>query len=219
MRADGRPEVDAGRPGRRPAFVASAALVAVALLIAVPSDGLVRWLALAVALALAPEVLAGLRPRLDRLRPWLPHLVLVGVAGALLFELVLGRPPASRDHGIHYFQAHILVEDMLPRVSGWSDRINHGYPFGEGYPPFGYLWVAALHLVSGGAIGLRPSYAWGLLGVWSLILWGVWQLGAIVYDDITQRREGSVDPIARRWAGCIAAIAWLLDPGDSRQGG
>ena len=196
-----------------------AALAAIALVVAAWSDGLVRWLAIAVALTLAPVVLVAARSRLGRVRPFLPHLVLVAVAAVFLWELVLGHPPATRDHGIHYFQAHILVEDMLPRWSGWNDRINHGYPYGEGYPTLGYLWVSALHLVSGGGVGLRTSYAWGLLGVWALVSWGVWQVAALVYDDVAVRFGGAADGNARAWAGCLGAIAWLLDPGDSRQGG
>jgi hypothetical protein len=196
-----------------------AALAAIGLVVAGWSDGLVRWLALAVVLTVAPVVLAEVRPRLGRVRPLLPHLVLVVVAGLFLWELVLGRPPATRDHGIHYFQAHILVEDMFPRWSGWNDRINHGYPYGEGYPTLGYLWVSALHLVSGGIVGLRTSYAWGLLGVWALVLWGVWQVAALVYDDVATRFVGETEDGSRAWAGCLGALAWLLDPGDSRQGG
>jgi len=186
------------------------------------SDHLVRWLALAVALTLAPELLADLRsalrtrPGLARLRRWAPHAVLVVVAGAFLHELVLGHPPATRDHGIHYFQARILVDDMLPALSGWNDRINHGYPYGEGYPTLGYLWVSAVHLLTGGAIDLRTSYAWGLLGVWVLTLWGVWHVAALVHDDVV---AGEPDVVGRSWAGCLGALAWLLDPGESRQGG
>lgn len=226
MRAD-------GPPGGRPPFVlAIAALVAIG--VAGATHGLVRWLALAVVLALVPALVGLARSSLSvpgslgaRVRPWLPQIVLVAFAGAMLWELVLGHPPATRDHGIHYFQAKILVDDMLPRFSGWNDRINHGYPYGEGYPTLGYLWVSAFHLVSGGLVDLRTSYAWGLLGVWALISWGVWHVAALVYDDVAARiggelapREGpEPDPRWRSWAGCLGAIAWLLDPGESRQGG
>ncbi len=218
MRAD-------GPPGGRPPFVlAIAALVAIA--VAGWTHGLVRWLAIAVVLAFVPALVGLARGSVAvpdslgaRVRPWLPHLVLVAVAGALLWELVLGHPPATRDHGIHYFQAKIFVDDMFPHWSGWNDRINHGYPYGEGYPTLGYLWVSAIHLVSGGLVDLRTSYAWGLLGVWALVSWGVWQVAALVYDDVAARLGGELRPQWRSWAGCLGAIAWLLDPGESRQGG
>ncbi|MBC8071462.1 MAG: hypothetical protein IAG13_24255, partial [Deltaproteobacteria bacterium] len=163
------------------------------------------------------------------LRAWVraraPLLVLIAIAGVLLWPLVCGEPPASRDHAIHYFQARILVDEMLPsgRLSGWTDRLNHGFPYGEGYPTLGYLWVSAVHLLGFGVVDLRASYAWGLLGVWALSLWGVWQLAALVTRDVLERWQGEADDPERHriaaWAGCAAALAWLLDPGAARQGG
>lgn len=111
------------------------------------------------------------------------------------------------------------MDEFLPsgRVSGWTDSFNNGLPFGEAYPWFGHLWSAALHLVTGGLVSQRASYAWGLLAVWLIGALGVWLVAALVAEEVTD------DPQHKRslaaWAGCIGALTWLLDPGGSRQGG
>ncbi|HWB78395.1 MAG TPA: hypothetical protein VG755_25695 [Nannocystaceae bacterium] len=203
------------------------AIVAIAALVLL-SSGLMRWLAVAALLACVGELAPRLVVPAPIVRPlaWVraraPLVLLVVVAAALLWPLVVGRPPASRDHAIHYFQARILVDEMLPsgRLSGWTDRLNHGFPYGEGYPTLGYLWVSAAHLLSFGAIDLRTSYAWGLLGVWALSLWGTWRLAALVTEDVLDRLGNVTDPQrVAAWGGCAAALAWLLDPGAARQGG
>lgn len=203
------------------------AIVAIAALVLL-SSGLMRWLAVAALLVVVGELAPRLVVPAPIVRPlaWVraraPLILLVVVAAVLLWPLVVGEPPASRDHAIHYFQARILVDEMLPsgRLSGWTDRLNHGFPYGEGYPTLGYLWVSAAHLLSFGAIDLRTSYAWGLLGVWTLSLWGTWRLAALVTEDVLDRLGGVADPQrVASWAGCVAALAWLLDPGAARQGG
>lgn len=190
-----------------------------------------RWVAFALLLTLAPRLLAPLqrlpliannRERIDR---WLPLLVLGALTLALLGDMFLGRPPISRDHGVHYFQTRILVDELLPRgrLIGWSDRLNTGYPFGDSYPVLGYVMTGAAHVLSFGLIPLRVSYAWGLLGVWLLALWGVWWLAATIGRELEDQaavpegqRIALLDP---RWAGALAAVAWLIDPGSSREGG
>ncbi|MBX7081557.1 MAG: hypothetical protein K1X88_20315 [Nannocystaceae bacterium] len=204
-----------------------AALVPAAIAAAIASDGVLRWIAAVVAIACAPEAWAWLAARVgpDRralLRRRLPLALLLLVALALLWPLVIGEPPASRDHAIHYFATRLLLDDMLAhgRLSGWTDRFNHGFPYGEGYPVLGYLWVAAPHLLSFGAIGLRTSYAWGLLALWLLVLWGTWRVAAAIADDVLARlRPGLASEDIARWSGCLAALAWLVDPGGSRLGG
>lgn len=197
-------------------MVTALVTVGAAMAAAFFSDGLLRWIALGAAVALAPDGWRVLPARLrQEVARWAP-LGLVGVVAAvLLWELVLGRPPASRDHTIHYFQTSVLVEQMIPtgRLSGWTDRLNNGYPFGESYPTLGYLWVGAVHLLSFGTIGLRTSYAWGLLGVWMLAIASVWWLARTIAEEI----GASGRHLA--WASSIGALLWLLDPGGSRQGG
>ncbi len=226
------PDLPGNAGATRTAWWWLVAIVVIAGLVAT-SDGLWRWIATAALFAAiaeaAPQLVrssAQAPAQLVRVLAWVraraPLGVLLVVATVLLWPLVVGEPPASRDHAIHYFQTRILVDDMLPsgRLSGWTDRLNHGFPYGEGYPSLGYLWTAALHLVSFGAIDLRTSYAWGLLGVWALSLWGVWRVAALVAGDVLARWDATAN--AERvtaWAGCIGALAWLLDPGASRQGG
>lgn len=199
------------------------------MLLAAVTHDLARWTAIAAVLATAVPAARALRERLGPIEPtspWLralPAALLVAVTAWMLWPLIGGEPPASRDHAIHYFWARILVDEMLPsgRLSGWTERFNHGFPFGEGYPTLGVLWVSAFHLLSFGAIGLRHSYAWGLVGVWALSLWGVWHVAAAVATDVRARRDPTATPgdLASRWAGCAGAFAWLLDPGAARQGG
>jgi hypothetical protein len=191
--------------------------------------GLPQWLAMAVVLAAIPWLGAAIRglalPEAvgAKLRRHAPTAVLVACAAWLLWPLVLGQMPASRDHAIHYFQTRILIDEMLPtgRLTGWTERFNHGFPFAEGYPVLGMLWACGLHLLSFGAIGLRHSYAWGLLAMWALTLWGSWALAQAVATEIRARRDptASDDDVMSRWAGCAGAMLWLLDPGAARQGG
>lgn len=199
--------------------VAAIALVAGSLA-AAATDGLVQWTAVAVAIAgaiaLWPKLAADRRAA--ALLRFTPHVLLVALAAVVLAPLVRGEPPATRDHAIHYFHMSILRDDMLPAgvLSGWTDRLNHGFPWGEGYPVLPYLWVLVPELASLGLVDGRTSYAWGLLGLWALSLWGVWQIAAAVFDEIAPMlglHRGSA------WAGCAGASAWLLDPGSARQGG
>ncbi|EDM76032.1 hypothetical protein PPSIR1_32984, partial [Plesiocystis pacifica SIR-1] len=179
------------------------------------------------------------RAGLDGLRRAAPLLVVLAVAWPLLGELALGHAPASRDHGIHYFQMRILVDELIPqgRLAGFSDRLNTGYPFGDSYPVLGYLLTGAAYLLSGGLVDPRTSYAWGLLAIWALGLGGVWWLASTIAEELSElgwtqseRDEGEegdapqapswqgvlLDP---RWAGALAALCWLIDPGASREGG
>jgi hypothetical protein len=206
----------------------------VGLVLAVAGGGVVRWLGTAAVLAAAP-----LPWRVLVAQPWwqrwwqarrgrLPGVLIVALVVVLLGPLLRGEPPASRDHGIHYFQVHLLVNELLPsgRLWGWSPSLNHGYPYGESYPVLGYLWMAAAHLVSFGAVSLRTSYAWGLAALWMLSAAVAWSLAATIAREL--RPAGSpldasapsrTPADAAGWAGLVAAALWLLDPGGSRQGG
>ncbi|NVB38358.1 hypothetical protein G6O69_11000 [Pseudenhygromyxa sp. WMMC2535] len=216
------------------------AILAAALAL-LTKDALGRWIAMALVLTAGPSLLAPILRQLARW-PWLaeretklghalPYATLGALALALLGELALGRPPASRDHGIHFFQTRVLVDELIPRgqLIGFSHQLNSGYPFGDSYPVLGYLLTGAANLLSFGWISLRTSYAWGLLLVWVIALVGVWWLAQSVAQElIANEREGARDggdPKAAhrlldpRWAGAFAAIAWLIDPGSSREGG
>ncbi len=188
------------------------------VILAVAGGPLQHWIAAAVALTLVPSAVTILP---EGAGEWLRRTAPLGLLSMLAFltlsDLALGRPPASRDHAIHYFQTTILVEELLPtgRLAGWSERLNNGYPFGDSYPILGYLWAAAPQLATGGLVSLRASYAFGLLAVWVLSLWSVYRVAEIVWREVT----GHDAPGTHRLAASLAAGAWLLDAGGSRQGG
>jgi hypothetical protein len=178
--------------------------------------GVARWVGVAAWLAMLPELRSfpALARTIARVAPFAPYLLVGALFIGLFRQLLLGEPPASRDHGIHYFQTHLLVHELVPdgRLWGWSDAFNNGYPFGENYPTLGYLLTGAAHLLSFEAVPLRTSYAWGIAAVWLIGAIGVWWLAALI------AREAKHDRFAA-WAGAIGASLWLLDAGASRQGG
>lgn len=194
---------------------------AAAVVLALGFGTLGRWIGAAILLALAPPLVQPLArfPAARRVIRLLPQISIVALTVGLLWELVLGHTPASRDHAIHYFQTWILVDEMIPsgRLIGWSERFNNGYPFGDSYPVLGYVWMAAAHLLSFGLVPLRVSYAWGVLAMWALALWGVWSLARHMQAELGA--EDDPPSNAPAWAACIGAGLWLLDPGGSRQGG
>ena len=191
----------------------AAGLLGLALL---PAGGLARWVGVAIGLVLLVELRSfpKVTALVGRLARFAPYALVAALFIGLFADLLLGRPPASRDHGIHYFQTHLLVHELLPsgRLWGWTDAFNNGYPFGENYPVLGYLVTGAAHVLSFEAVPLRTSYAWGLAFVWAIGAIGVWWLAALV------TREAGL-PRASAWAGAVGAALWLLDAGASRQGG
>jgi hypothetical protein len=213
---------------------AAFAVALAGLVVAVAFGGLLRWVGTAAVLATSPVWwrAVAVQPWWQHRRPRLPLVLLLALGVLLLGPLLHGDPPASRDHGIHYFQVRLLVDELLPsgRLWGWSPSLNNGYAFGESYPVLGYLWMAAAHLLSFGAVSLRTSYAWGLASLWMLSAAVAWWLAALVTRELapaegatearedSPRRERSPAEIAG-WAGLVAATLWLVDPGASRQGG
>ncbi|PRP93284.1 hypothetical protein ENSA5_43790 [Enhygromyxa salina] len=228
-----RPTDEDRGPTRIPARAWTWLALGVAVLVLVFGGQLGRWIGFALVLALGPSLAAPLvrlpmiADRREQIGRWLPLLLVLGLAAALLGDLALGRPPASRDHGIHYFQTKILVDELIPhgQLIGFSDRLNTGYPFGDSYPVLGYLITGAANLLSFGLISLRTSYAWGLLAIWALALAAVWWLASTIARELRGEPIEDATPPALaelldpRWAGALAAIAWLIDPGASREGG
>ncbi len=214
--------------GSGPAWLETPALHAVAVVLgaalALFGGGVGRWLGAALLIGFAPVLMLPWVRRArwwHRTAPWLPHASFAVLAIVLLGELALGRPPGTRDHGIHYFQTHILIHDLLPlgQLSGWSSRLNHGYPFGDSYPVLGYLLAGLPNLLSGGLIPLRTAYAWFLLALWIGSALGVWWVASLLTREILPSEDEGRASWAPAWAGCIAASLWLLDPGSARQGG
>lgn len=176
------------------ALAASSAVVLGGLLVLIFVPGWPRWLAAATVLTAIPvpwRTIIRAKWWIQR-RPRWPIVLLLALLVLLLSPLLRGEPPASRDHGIHYFQIHLLVDELLPsgRLWGWSPSLNHGYPYGESYPVLGYLWMAAAHLLSFGAIPLRTSYAWGLAALWMLSAAVAWWLAAMVTRELQSKDAG-----------------------------
>lgn len=199
-------------------------MVVIAAVLAIVAGEIGRWIGAALLLWAGPALLRPFArlPWVSAVRPHLPLLLLGLLTIGLLGDLMLGRAPATRDHGVHYFQTHILVHDLVPKgqLTGWSNRLNNGYPFGDSYPVFSYLWVGAVHLITFGLVSLRTSYAWGLLAVWLVSMWGIWQVTALAAAEIQKHaRFSTASTVSPAWAGAIAAGLWLIDPGYSRQGG
>lgn len=194
-----------------------------------------QWLASSILLVSVPPLLSPLRrpashllARLHAHPARLPIALCTVVFVWLFGELLLGHPPASRDHGIHFFQTAALVRDLVPYgyLHGWSPALNNGIAIGEHYPILGYLWTGAAYLLTGGAVGLRASYAIGLFAVWATAASGVFLLAHTLLMEIGRGRSKAnvtANPKnvtrAAAWAGCIAATLWLLDEGYSREGG
>ena len=206
--------------------LAIAVLLGAATYLALGTGPFLRWLA-AAALLLSMFELRPWARIPPRLHAAVPYLALATLVLALLGELLLGRPPASRDHAIHYFQVELLVHDLLPagHLSGWSDRLGNGYTLGDSYPVLGYLWMGAAHLLTLGLVPLRASYALGIFAMWLLAVGGVWRLAACIAAEVLPRPAPSNDgqktptPLWPAWAGCLGAAFWLLDVGASREGG
>lgn len=177
--------------------------------------GMPRWLGTALLLGGLWEARFVIGKLPDRLSAAAPYAVLLTAYVALFWELLIGRPPATRDHGIHYFQTRLLWDSFIPsgRLWGWSDALGAGYPFGESYPVLGYVLGGLPHALSFGLIGTRASYALGIAITWAL---GTLAVGWLAHAIVGTMHRHS---IARRWAFCVGGLLWLFDAGASRQGG
>jgi len=191
-------------------------LLACGLALVLQGPGLARWLGTATLLGGAWELRFLLPQARPRFRSAAPLLVLTAAFVWLFWEPLIGRPPATRDHGIHYFQTRLLWDELIPsgRLWGWTDALGAGYPYGESYPVLGYLLGGLPHALSFGLIGPRASYALGVAITWAL---GTLAVGWLAHTIARSLRPDS--PTGPRWAFCIAGLLWLFDAGASRQGG
>ncbi len=182
----------------------------------------------------APDPFHRASRRVARLKRALPWLLLLGLAIGLLWPLLLGQMPASRDHAIHLTQTRVFVDELVPtgRTWGYSERILPGWFAGESYPWLPYLLTGAAYLVSGGAVSLETSYAWGLAAMWlggaASVAWltrtiarddAWWRVPSPHQGPLSTSSQGAGSTSRADWAACVAAALWLLDPGASREGG
>jgi hypothetical protein len=142
----------------------------------------------------------------ERVRRYLPPLVVVGVAMAVLAPLLAGQMPLSHDHPVHLYKAWHFWEEMLldGRLRGWSSYWFFGYPAEELYPIGPDLWVALFRLVTLGLASWETTYGLAFVGVFALAAYAVYSFGRRFFGPA---------------AGVVAGLLWILDRGDYREGG
>ena len=99
-------------------------------------------------------------------RRYLPPLLVVGVAMAVLAPLLTGQMPLSHDHPVHLYKAWHFWEEMLldGRLRGWSSYWFFGYPAEELYPIGPDIWVALFRLVTLGLVSWETTYGLAFVG-------------------------------------------------------
>jgi hypothetical protein len=141
-----------------------------------------------------------------RVGRFLPPLLVIGVAVAVLAPLLGGQMPLSHDHPVHLYKAWHFWEEMLleGRMRGWSSFWFFGYPAEELYPIGPDIWVALARIVTLGIFSWEATYGLAFVGVFAFAAYAVYAFG--------KRYLGPL-------AGVIAGLLWILDRGDYREGG
>ena len=139
-------------------------------------------------------------------RSALPPLAVVILALAVMAPLFLGQMPLSHDHPVHLYKAWHFWEEMLlqGRLRGWSSYWFFGYPAEELYPIGSDLWVALFRALTLGLLSWEATYGLAFAGVFAFAAYAIYAFG--------KRTMG-------RTAGVVAAVLWVLDMGDYREGG
>ncbi len=132
--------------------------------------------------------------------------LIVAVSTLRLWPFLEGRLPGVGDHAVHLHKLWFLWERLLPRgrLSGFSSYWFLGEPVGELYPPGQDLWTAAVHALTLGQLSWERAYGLAFVGFYVLSAWCLYDLGRRFFG---------------RFAGFVAALLWLLDPGAWEQGG
>jgi hypothetical protein len=132
-----------------------------------------------------------------------PVLFLVAVASWVYLPLVLGVPPTTGDNGFHLLKM-METSDFLQghRLLGWSDMEGAGFPHNVNYPAAGALFGALIHRIFN--IGWERAYAWTLLLQVHSVVLALYFAARLHYS---------------RFAGLIAGLLGLLDPGGWWVGG
>ncbi len=139
-------------------------------------------------------------------RSVLPPLAVVVLALAVMAPLFLGQMPLSHDHPVHLYKAWHFWEEMLlqGRLRGWSSFWFFGYPAEELYPIGSDLWVAMFRALTLGLLSWEATYGLAFMGVFAFAAYAIYGFG--------RRTMGTT-------AGVVAAVLWVLDMGDYREGG
>lgn len=182
--------------------LAGAAGACALLILAIP------WLARAYPFLKGTTTWRGRRIDLEGLgREVVPPALLVVLASALLWPLILGQMPRSQDHMVHLTRAWIFLTQLVGegRITGWSSYWFAGYPAGQLYPPGSDLWISTFRLLGLGVPDWTTTYAHAYLAFTAAGGLAIYWLGL--------RATGS------RLAAAVAGLLWLLDPGAYREGG
>ena len=136
----------------------------------------------------------------------LPPVAVVVLSLAVMAPLFLGQMPLSHDHPVHLYKAWHFWEEMLlqGRLRGWSSFWFFGYPAEELYPIGSDLWVALFRALTLGLLSWEATYGLAFVGVFAFAAYAIYSFG--------RRTMGTV-------AGLVAAVLWVLDMGDYREGG
>ncbi|MCB9555438.1 MAG: hypothetical protein H6707_04990 [Deltaproteobacteria bacterium] len=142
----------------------------------------------------------------ERLSRWLPVLVIITVAAALLAPTLIGLMPQSQDHPVHLTRAWHFVTRMLARgqLSGWSDLWFAGWPAGEDYPPGADMWIATVYLGTLGLLGWEWAYGLAFTAMFATCGLALYHFGKTYFG---------------RFAGLAAGVFFLIDRGQYREGG
>jgi hypothetical protein len=114
--------------------------------------------------------------------------------------------PLSHDHPMHIFKSWLFWHEMLAsgRLRGWSHTLGFGFPYGELTPPGAEMWVALFRVLTLGQLSWMRTYALAFAGTLTFAAFATYVFAAHFFG---------------RWAGAVAAIFMILDPGGWAEGG
>ena len=136
----------------------------------------------------------------------IPPLLVIAISMAVLAPLLLGQMPLSHDHPVHLYKAWHFWDEMLlsGRLRGWSSYWFFGYPAEELYPIGPDIWVALFRVGTLGLFSWDTTYGLAFVGVFALAAYAMYSFGKRYFTA---------------GAGFIAAMLWIFDRGDYREGG
>ncbi len=111
---------------------------------------------------------------------------------------------AGWDFPVHAWHTHVLVEELLPALRGWTWTQNYGWAEGDDYSLLAYLPAALLHLLSFKLVPLEAAVA---LEVATVTVAVPWALAMFLGRGL---------PVA---VVAVGAVLVLLDPGFFHAGG
>lgn len=114
--------------------------------------------------------------------------------------------PLTHDHPMHIFKSWLFWNQMLPsgRLRGWSHSLDFGFPYGELTPPGAEMWVAWFRVLTLGQLSWLATYSVAFAATLAVAAFAQFAFAARFFG---------------RWAGAVAALCLVLDPGGWAEGG